>query len=152
MDARFAEDFKAGDIFYLGKYQVSRKEIVEFALKYDPFPFHYDDEAAAETVFGSIISSGWLTSLIWLRLMHKNFLNYKTVLGSPGHEEVKWPTPVRPNDELYGKAEILESRVSKSKPDLGFVRYRATLCNQVDELVFDTTSTMIVKPRPLEAS
>ena len=49
MDARFAEDFKAGDIFYLGKYQVSRKEIVEFALKYDPFPFHYDDEAAAET-------------------------------------------------------------------------------------------------------
>jgi len=147
MDARFAEDFKAGDIFDLGKYRVSRDEIIEFAQKYDPFPFHIDDEAAAKTVFGGIISSGWLTSLIWLRLMHKNFLSYETILGSPGHEKVIWPTPVRPNDELYGKVEILESRVSKSKPDLGFVRYRATLSNQLDKVVFDTTSTLIVKPR-----
>ena len=79
--------------------------------------------------------------------MHKNFLSYETILGSPGHEEVKWPTPVRPNDELNGKLEILESRVSKSRPDLGFVRYRATLCNQLKEIVFDTKSTLIVKPR-----
>tara|TARA_A100001037_G_C15006769_1_gene569755 strand:+ start:593 stop:1051 length:459 start_codon:yes stop_codon:yes gene_type:complete len=147
MNARFAEDFKAGDIFDLGKYQVSRDEIIEFAKQYDPFPFHVDDEIAAETDFGGIISSGWLTSLIWLRLMHENFLSYETILGSPGHEEVKWPTPVRPDDELYGKAEIFESRISKSKPGLGFVKYRATLCNQRDEIVFDTTSTLIVKTR-----
>ena len=152
MDARFAEDFKAGDIFDLGKYQVSRDEIIEFARQYDPFPFHVDDELAAGTVFGGIISSGWLTSLIWLRLMHKNFLSYETILGSPGHEEIKWPTPVRPDDELHGKAEILESRISKSKPDLGFVRYRATLSNQRDEVVFDTTSTLMVKSRLVDGS
>ena len=89
MGARFSEDFKPGEIYELGKYTVSRNEIIDFAKKYDPFPFHIDDEAAAETVFGGIISSGWLTSLIWLRLMHQNFLTHETILGSPGHEEVK---------------------------------------------------------------
>ena len=148
MVARFSEDFKPGEIYDLGKYTVSRNEIIDFAKKYDPFPFHIDDKAAAETVFGGIISSGWLTSLIWLQLMHQNFLTYETILGSPGHEEVKWPYPVRPDDELQGNAEILESRVSKSRPDMGFVRYRATLLNQNGEVVFDTTSTLIVKPRP----
>tara|TARA_E500000331_G_scaffold1461_1_gene1468 strand:- start:991 stop:1455 length:465 start_codon:yes stop_codon:yes gene_type:complete len=152
MNARFAEDFKSGDNFDLGKYQVSRNEIIDFAQKYDPFPFHIDDEAAAETVFGSIISSGWLTSLIWLRLMHQNFLTYETILKSPGHEEVQWPNPVRPDDELHGNIEILESRVSKSRPDIGFVRYRATLRNQNHEIVFNTTSTMIVKPCPKKTS
>ena len=80
--------------------------------------------------------------------MHQKFLTYETILGSPGHEEVKWPNPVRPDDELQGSAEILESRVSKSRPDMGFVRYRAILLNQNGEVVFDTTSTLIVKPRP----
>jgi acyl dehydratase len=150
MSIRYAEDFEVGEKFDLGRYHVTREEIVDFAQKYDPFPFHVDEEFASKTVFGGIISSGWLTSLVWLRLMHKNFLEYETVLGSPGHEEVKWPTPVRPDDQLEGTLEVLEQRVSSSRPDLGFVRYRATLTNQNDETVFDTTSTMIIKPRPSE--
>ena len=150
MSIRYAEDFEVGEKFDLGRYHVTREEIVDFAQKYDPFPFHVDEEFASKTVFGGIISSGWLTSLVWLRLMHKNFLEYETVLGSPGHEEVKWPTPVRPDDQLEGTLEVLEQRVSSSRPDLGFVRYRATLTNQNDETVFDTTSTMIIKPRPPE--
>ena len=150
MSFHYAEDYKAGDIFELGKYEITREEIVEFARKYDPFPFHIDDEAAQETVFGGIISSGWLTALVWLRLMHMEFLNYETTLGSPGHEEMIWPTPVRPGDRLTGQMEILESRVSKSKPDLGFVRYKASLCNQNGDAVFITTSTLIVKPRPVK--
>ena len=150
MSIRYAEDFEVGEKFDLGRYHVTREEIVDFAQKYDPFPFHVDEEFASKTVFGGIISSGWLTSLVWLRLMHKNFLEYESVLGSPGHEEVKWPTPVRPDDQLEGTLEVLEQRVSRSRPDLGFVRYRATLTNQNDETVFDTTSTMIIKPRPAE--
>ena len=130
MSFKFAEDYKAGDTLDLGSFDVTREEIVEFAQKYDPFPFHIDDEAAKATVFGGIISSGWLTALVWLRLMHKNFVCYETVLGSPGHEEMVWPTPVRPGDRLTGTVEIKESRVSKSKPDLGFVRYTAKLTNQ----------------------
>jgi acyl dehydratase len=144
---KFAEDYKAGDTLDLGSFDVTREEIVEFAQKYDPFPFHIDDEAAKATVFGGIISSGWLTALVWLRLMHKNFVCYETVLGSPGHEEMVWPTPVRPGDRLTGTVEIKESRVSKSKPGLGFVRYTAKLTNQNNDEVFMTTSTLIVKSR-----
>ncbi len=147
MSFKFAEDYKAGDTLDLGSFDVTREEIVEFAQKYDPFPFHIDDEAAKATVFGGIISSGWLTALVWLRLMHNNFVCYETVLGSPGHEEMVWPTPVRPGDRLTGTVEIKESRVSKSKPDLGFVRYTAKLTNQNNDEVFMTTSTLIVKSR-----
>jgi acyl dehydratase len=74
-------------------------------------------------------------------------LCYETVLGSPGHEEMVWPTPVRPGDRLSGTVEIKESRVSKSKPELGFVRYTAKLTNQENEAVFITTSTLMVKSR-----
>ena len=147
MKLKFAEDYKVGDIFELGQFEVTREEVVEFAQKYDPFPFHVDDEAAKATVFGGIISSGWLTALVWLRLMHSQFLCYETVLGSPGHEEMVWPTPVRPGDRLSGTVEIKESRVSKSKPELGFVRYTAKLTNQENEAVFITTSTLMVKSR-----
>ena len=148
MNFRYAEDYRSGHVFDLGTYDVTREEIIEFSRKYDPFPFHIDDRAAQETVFKGIISSGWLTALIWLRLMHKAFLCHETTLGSPGHEKMNWPTPVRPGDQLSGQVEIEESRVSVSKPDLGFVRYTSTLKNQKSEDVFVTTSTLIVKPRP----
>ena len=148
MDLRYAEDYNAGDVFDLGTYDVTREEIIKFSREYDPFPFHIDDQAAQETVFGGLISSGWLTALVWLRLMHRTFLCHETTLGSPGHEEMIWPTPVRPGDRLNGRVEIKESRVSRSKPDLGFVRYTATLNNQDGKEVFVTTSTFIVKPRP----
>ena len=147
-NVRYAEDYKAGDVFSLGVHEITREEIIEFSRKYDPFPFHIDDQAAKETIFGSIISSGWLTALVWLRLMHKSFLSYETILGSPGHEEMVWPTPVRPGDRLAGRVKIKESRISTSRPNLGFVRYTATLSNQEGDEVFVTTSTLIVKPRP----
>ena len=149
MNFRYAEDYNPGDVFDLGAYVVTLEEIIEFSRKYDPFPFHVDDKAAQATVFGGVISSGWLTALVWLRMMHKAFLCHETTLGSPGHEEMVWPIPVRPGDRLSGKVEIKESRVSVSKSDLGFVRYTSTLKNQKDEDVFITTSTMIVKPRPI---
>ena len=148
MNLRYAEDYNPGDVFDLGTYDVTREEIIKFSREYDPFPFHIDDQAAQETVFGGLISSGWLTALVWLRLMHRAFLCHETTLGSPGHEEMIWPTPVRPGDRLNGRVEIKESRVSRSKPDLGFVRYTATLNNQDGEEVSVTTSTFIVKPRP----
>jgi len=94
--SRFAEDYRAGEEFDLGSYRVTREEIVDFATKYDPFPFHVDEKAAQATPFGGIIASGWMTALVWLRLMHRSFLDPDTTLGSPGHEEVNWPTPVKP--------------------------------------------------------
>jgi acyl dehydratase len=144
---RFAEDFRVGEEFELGSHLVTRDELVDFARKYDPFPFHVDDEAARSTPFGGIIASGWMTALIWLKLMHQSLLDPATVLGSPGHEEMKWPTPVKPGDTLRGRVEIKENRLSKSKPGLGFVRYTANLHNERGDCVFVTTSTLIVRSR-----
>lgn len=146
-DVRYAEDYAAGQIIDLGSYEVSRDEIVEFARKYDPHPFHVDEEQARETMFGGIIASGWQTALVWLRLMHGPFIQPETSLGSPGHEELNWPNPVRPGDRLTGRAEVKEVRISRSRPDLGFVRYTATLTNQRDETVLVTTSTLIIRSR-----
>ena len=84
MENRYLEDFKKGDIFDLGEYVFSEDEIIDFAKKYDPFPFHVNKKEAEKTVFGGIISSGWLTALIWLGMMHKSFLSYDTIMGSPG--------------------------------------------------------------------
>ena len=145
--SRFAEDYRPGEEFELGSHLVTREELIEFARKYDPFPFHLDDKAAQATPFGGIVASGWMTALVWLKLMHETLLDPAMVLGSPGHEEMNWPTPVRPGDTLRGKAVIKESRVSKSKPDRGFVRYTATLNNERGECVFVTTSTIIVRSR-----
>jgi acyl dehydratase len=144
---RYLEDYHPGEIINLGNYDVTREEIVQFARKYDPHPFHLDEEASGSLFFGGIISSGWLTALIWLRLMHQSFISPETSLGSPGHEEMNWKRPVRPGDRLQGRAEVKEVRVSKSRPELGFVRYTATLTNQNDEPVFVTTSSLIVKTK-----
>ena len=145
MENRYVEDFKKGDIFDIGEHTFSEEEIVDFAKKYDPFPFHIDRNAAEKSVFSGIISSGWLTALVWLGMMHKSFLSYDTTMGSPGHEEMIWPKPVRPGDTVSGQLEILESRKSKSKPGLGFVRYEAKLINQNNESVFVTKSTLMIK-------
>ena len=147
MENQYVEDFKKGDIFDIGEHTFSEEEIIDFAKKYDPFPFHINKDAAEKTVFGGIISSGWLTALVWLGMMHKSFLSYDTTMGSPGHEEMIWPKPVRPGDCVSGQLEILDCRKSKSKPALGFVRYEAKLVNQVNEIVFITKSTLMIKTR-----
>ena len=145
--SRFAEDFHPGDVFDLGVKTVTLSDITNFAEKYDPFPFHVDEAKAKETIFEGIISSGWLTALIWLRMMHEKFLSYEVTLGSPGHEEMLWPQPVRPGDTLNGSITIKGVKISKSKPDLGFIRYEALLRNQKQQCVFVTTSTLIIKTR-----
>ena len=80
-------------------------------------------------------------------MMHENFLSYEVTLGSPGHEEMLWPQPVRPGDTLNGSITIKGVKISKSKPDLGFIRYEALLKNQNQKYVFSTTSTLIIKTR-----
>ena len=135
-DLYYAEDFKEGEIFNLGTYNVTKEEIVDFAEKYDPFPFHVDEAKAKETIFEGIISSGWLTALIWLRMMHEKFLSYEVTLGSPGHEEMLWPQPVRPGDTLNGSITIKGVKLSKSTPDKRFSRYEAFLTTHDQTCVF----------------
>ena len=144
---RYAEDYAPGQVFELGSYEVTSEEIIEFAQKYDPQPFHLDEQAAKKTIHGGLISSGWLTGIIMLKLMQRGFLCMETSLGSPGHDELRWLKPVRPGDRLEGRVEVLEVKLSKSRPEMGFVNNVATLMNQQGETVFRMKSAAIFKTR-----
>lgn len=130
----YFEDFHVGRIFDVGQTSVSEEEIMEFAQRFDPQPFHVDREAATRA-FGGIIASGWHTGSLMMRLMAENLLNHSSNMPSPGMDELRWFKPVRGGDTLSARAVVLEARVSASKPDRGIVRMRWEVRNQHDELV-----------------
>lgn len=145
---RYAEDYRVGDVFDLGSIVVTKEEIVEFSQKWDPQPFHVNELSAEHSAFGGIIASGWHVTLLMMRMMNDSgFISPETSLGSPGHDGLKWLKPVRPGERLSGTAKISEVRISKSKPELGFVTHIATLRNEASEEVYILKSTSIVKSR-----
>jgi acyl dehydratase len=147
-ESRYAEDYRPGDVFDLGEYCMSREEILEFARRWDPQPFHIDDEAARASVYGGIIASGWHTGLVMLKLMQRGFICLETSMGSPGQDETRFLKPVRPGDILHGRVEVTGSRVSRSRPDMGLVNNTATLTNQHGEVVFSMKSVALFRTRP----
>ena len=134
------EDFTAGRIFELGTIVVDREEMLAFARRFDPQPFHVDDEAAKASWFGALAASGWFTAGLWMRLYVDEVPNKATSLGSPGGEELSWPAPVFAGDELRASMEVLEARKSRSRPGLGLVRLRARM-HRGDVLVYHSTFT-----------
>jgi acyl dehydratase len=129
------EDFSVGQTIELGTRVVPREEMIEFAGRYDPQPFHVDEEAAKVSIYGGLIASGWLTCAIAMRLMCEGYLFQADCLGSPGVDNVRWLKPVRPGDTLRGQMTVLESRASSSKPDRGTIRHKWEIFNQRGELV-----------------
>ena len=134
------EDFTPGRVFDLGTSVVDRDEMVAFARRFDPQPFHLDEKAARNSIFGGLVASGWFTAGLWMRAYADAVLNRSTALGSPGGDELSWPAPVFPGDELHASMEVLESRLSRSRPGLGLVRLRA-LMHRGDDVVFRSTFT-----------
>jgi acyl dehydratase len=134
------EDFTAGRIFELGTTVVDREEMLAFARRFDPQPFHVDDEAAAASWFGALAASGWFTAGLWMRLYVDEVLNKSLSLGSPGGEELVWPVPVYAGDELRASMEVLEARRSRSRPEMGLVKLRARM-HRGDVLVYHSTFT-----------
>ncbi|HUU72454.1 MAG TPA: MaoC family dehydratase [Burkholderiales bacterium] len=138
MDAQFKtywEDFKAGGRESIGSVVVDRDEVIEFAERYDPQPFHVDEEAAKESIYGGLIASGWHTCSMVMRLMCDAYLLESASLGSPGLENVRWLRPVRPGDTLTAYRTIEETRLSGSRPDRGIVKTLWEVENQNGELV-----------------
>lgn len=129
------EDFETGEVIDLGEYHVTREEILEFAERYDPQPFHTDEDAARDSIYGGLIASGWHTCAMMMRLLCDAVLVEAESMGSPGVERVRWLQPVRPGDTLRGTMEVMETRPSRSKPDRGLVRSHWEIHNQDDELV-----------------
>ena len=134
------EDFYPGQVLETGGLSVSAEEIVEFARKYDPQPFHTDAAKAKQTIFGGLIASGWQTACLCMRMICDRFMLEAASLGSPGVDELRWVKPVRPGDTLRLKSTVTESRASASRPDMGMVRLRSEVYNQHGELVMHMSS------------
>ena len=145
--ARWFEDYPAGSVFDIGSIEVEEKEVLEFARRFDPQPFHTDPVAAADSHFGGLIASGWHTASLMMRLLATNFLSSVSSLGSPGVDELRWLRPVRPGDVLRGSVTVLLARRSTSKPDRGLIESRIELHNQHGDLVFSTRAVSLLRCR-----
>jgi acyl dehydratase len=141
------EDFHVGDRRVLGSLTVTREEIVAFAQKFDPQPFHLDEAAAKASLFGGLVASGWHTASLCMRLMVEGILSKSLSMGSPGVDELRWLKPVRPGDSLTLGAEVLSCDPSKSKPDRGSIRVRYTLANQKGETVLSMIGIGLIQRR-----
>ncbi len=131
---RYLEDCRAGEVIELGSHTVGEEEILEFARRYDPQPFHVDPERAAESIYGGLIASGWQTCAIYMRLVVDGLLGESSSMGSPGLDSLRWLLPVRPGDTLRATYTVLEVTPSRSRPDRGVVRFRGEMINQHDEV------------------
>jgi acyl dehydratase len=126
MTERYLEDFHAGQTFGSGRIHIDADRIKSFAAEFDPQPFHLDERAATESIFQGLAASGWHTAAVTMRLLVDSDLKPAGGIVAAGFDEFRWPRPVRPGDELRVESEVLEIRASKSRPDQGVIKVRAT--------------------------
>ena len=149
---QYFEDIQVGATASFGHYAVTREEVTAFAAKYDPQPFHLSDDAAAQTHFGRLSASGWHTCAMTMAMLVAHLKeNRQAGLGSPGIDALKWVKPVSPGDTLRCETEILEKRVSASRPEMGIFKSRMTVFNQDDVVVMTFVSNGLVQTRPADA-
>lgn len=149
----YFEDITVGSSKTFGNYEVTRDEVVKFAAAYDPQPFHLDDEAAAQTHFGRLSASGWHTCSMTMRMMVDDMkINQQAGLGSPGVDHLRWVKPVYPGDTLSCRSEILEKRVSQSRPEMGIFKSKSQTFNQNGELVLEMISNGLIRVRDHSAA
>jgi len=145
---RYFEDYVPGTTEEFGGVVVEEAEIIEFAKRFDPQDFHTDPEVAASGPFGGLIASGWHTAALMMRMFADHYLSKASSLGSPGIDEIRWPRPVRPGDTLRVRVNILDARLSRSKPDRGIVNTLAEVLNQSGEVVMSLKAATIIRARP----
>ena len=144
----FFEDVEVGRHEAFGRYPVTRDEVIEFASKYDPQPFHLSDEAAAKTHFGRLAASGWHTCAMTMAMLVEHGRTRRQAgLGSPGIDELRWLKPVYPGDTLSCEMEVIDTRRSASRPEMGFVKSRMTVLNQEGIAVMTMISTVMIATR-----
>jgi acyl dehydratase len=122
----YFEDLPAGRTIDLGTVVVDRNEMLAFNRRFDPQPFHVDEDAARTSLFGGLCASGWFTASLWMRCYVDGLLSRSASLGSPGGDEIAWPAPVFPGDRLDAAMEVVEARASRSRPGLGLVTLTGT--------------------------
>ena len=152
MSKIYFDDFEVGQTIELGSCTVTKEEIIEFALKFDPQPFHINEKEAAETIYGGLIASGWHTGSLFMRLLYDGLLSRAASMGSPGQDEMRWVRPVRPGDTLSARGVIEENIPSRSKPDRGLVRTTYQGFNQEGLEVMKNRGLGILGKKPSDES
>jgi len=148
---RYLEDFAVGQTFCSGRLRVDVQQIKAFAAEFDPQPSHLDEEAARNTIFRGLSASGWHTAAITMRLLVDSELKPAGGIIGVGFDELRWPRPVRPGDELRVESEVLEVRPSRSRPEDGLIKVRATTLNQQGEAVQIFVANLLVPRRPVSS-
>lgn len=146
---RYLEEFAAGQK-YGGdaRLRVAVERVKSFAAEFDPQPFHLDENAAGASMFKGLAASGWHTAAMTMRLLVASDLKPAGGIIGVGFDELRWPLPVRPGDELRVESEILDVRPSRSRPDQGFIKVRTTTLNQRGEAVQIYVGNLLVPRRP----
>jgi acyl dehydratase len=156
---KFFEDIEIGETAELGRHTFTAEEIKAFAVRFDPQPFHVDETAAAASPFGALIASGWHTASMWMRLLidqRRRLADAARARGEPvartgpalGFRDLKWLKPVYVDDMIEYRSEVLDKRVSNSRPGFGLMTVRSTGVNQRGEMVISFVSTTFVERRP----
>src|ERR1700761_355232 len=141
------EDFKPGHFGSYGPRHVTREEILAFAAEFDPQPMHLDDEAAKHTMLQGLAGSGWHLCSLMMRMMFDGFIGRTASLGSPGVNELRWLAPLRPGDDLTLEMDVIEARVSKSRPETGIVTFKGIVRNAGGQVLCEMVSPIIVSRR-----
>jgi acyl dehydratase len=141
------EDFTQGRFGSFGPRHVSREEIIAFAAEFDPQPMHLDEEAARESMLRGLSGSGWHLCSLTMRMLFDGFISRTASLGSPGVNEVRWLSPLRPGDDLMLDVDVVEARVSNSRPETGIVTFKCAVRNKAGEALCEMVSPIIIKRR-----
>ena len=145
---RYLEDLVVGETASFGACPVTREEVIAFAARYDPQPFHLSDEAAARTQFGRLAASGWHTAAMTMSMLVAHWQAHPQAgLGSPGLDELRWLRPVHPGDTLRCETELLDKRASATRPGLGITKARTTVFNQHDQPVMTFVANGLIRSR-----
>jgi acyl dehydratase len=148
MSKQYLEDYAVGQLYRSSRLRIDKDQIIAFAAQFDPQPYHLDEDDARKSVFGGLAASGWHTAALTMRLLvESEFRPADGILGI-GLDELSWPRPVRPGDELHVESKVLEVHPSKSRPDRGLIRVRTTTFNQNGEPVQIYTGNLLVPRRP----
>jgi acyl dehydratase len=141
------EDFSVGHLGQFGPRHVSREEMIAFAAEFDPQPMHLDEDAASRSMLKGLAGSGWHLCSIIMRLMFDGFIGRTASLGSPGVNELRWLAPLRPGDEIFLDVEVIEARVSRSRPSTGIVTFKVVASSASRQALCEMVSPIIVRRR-----
>ena len=143
------EDFQPGAVAIYGPRLVTREEIVAFAAEFDPQPMHLDEAAARSTMLGGLGASGWHMCCLFMRVIADGFVLNSASMGGPGVEEVRWLRPLRPGTQIRVRGTVLETRASKSRPDMGLVKFSYEMLDAAGApLMLLTTTQMFGRRAP----